>query len=203
MGEILELNEVHFDALREVGNIGAAYASNALGQMIGKNVIIDVPRATYPIPVEEISEVFGNVDEFIVMLQFKIMGDMQGSIVISFTEDQARLISNILLGTDDLVLELNADKESALKEVGNILASAYLTALSRLVGFTLMPSIPQIAHDMTGIVVQPLIVELNQTTDYALVTDTKFLFEKEEVAGKCITFFSGDSFTSILKARGI
>jgi chemotaxis protein CheC len=203
MGDVLELNEVQFDALREIGNIGAAYASNALGQMIGKNVIIDVPRTVYPIPVEEIHGVFGKVDDVIVMLHFKILGDTKGSIVISFTEDQAMLISNILLGKEDSELVLNEDRESALKEVGNILASSYLTALSSLVGFNLMPSIPRIAHDMTGIVLQPLIVELDQTVDFALVTDTKFLFEKKEVAGKCVTFFGGDSFTSILKALGI
>ena len=46
--------------------------------------------------------------------------------------------------------EINA---STLKEVGNILASAYLNALGSLLHMTLIPSVPLLAYDMAGAVV--------------------------------------------------
>lgn len=203
MKRILELDETQLDALREVGNIGAAHASTALGQMIGKNVSIDVPRASYPIAIEEVAEFFGEDDSIVIMLFFKILGDVEGDMVIIFPEDQARMISNILMGTNDAHLELTDEKESALKEVGNILTSSYLTALSTLVGFHLQPSIPYIAHDMVAAVLDPLISDIGLSTDYALVTDTEFLFDRKVVAGKCVTFFDRDSFVEILKGLGL
>ncbi len=203
MEKNLELDEIQLDALREVGNIGAAHASTALGQMIGKNVSIDVPRASYPIAIEELSGLFGEDDSIVVMLFFKILGDVEGDMVITFPEDQAGMISNILMGSNDAHLELTDEKESALKEVGNILTSSYLTALSTLVGFHLQPSIPYIAHDMVAAVLDPLIADLSLSMDYALVTDTEFLFDRKVVAGKCVTFFNRDSFVEILKGLGV
>ena len=199
---MVEPNEVQLDALREVGNIGASHASDVLGQLIGKTVIINVPKATF-LPIEKMSDVFGEEEDVIVMLFFKISGDIEGSMVISFSERQATLISNYLMGTNDEHLEMTDDKESALKEVGNILASAYLTAMSDLTGFNLRPSIPYMAYDMVGAVVDPLIIDLSQTVDHALITDNEFILGGESIAGKCITFFGNDSFTSILRALSV
>ena len=198
----IDLSEAQLDALREVGNIGAAHASAALEQMTSQRVSINVPSA-YPLPVEDLLKVLGNEDDIIVMLFFKIFGEVEGSIIVTFTEEQAIFLANILLGKDPEEMEMTEEKESALKEVGNILTSSYLTAFSTLVGFNLMPSIPYIAYDMVAAVIDPLIIDLSQTVDYALVTDTEFLFSTRAVAGKCLTFFGRDSFTSILKAIGM
>ncbi len=198
----IELSEAQLDALREVGNIGAAHASAALEQMTSQRITINVPRA-YPLPIEELSTILGNEEDIIVMLFFKIFGEVEGSIIVTFTEEQATFLANLLLGKDESDIEMTEEKESALKEVGNILTSAYLTAFSTLVGFNLMPSIPYIAYDMVGAVVDPLVIDLSQTVEYALVTDTEFLFSKRAVAGKCLTFFGRDSFSLILKAIGM
>jgi chemotaxis protein CheC len=202
MGHKLDLSEAQLDALKEVGNIGAAHASAALEQMTSQRITIKVPRA-YPLPVEDLVSVLGNEEDIIVMLFFKIFGEVEGSIIVTFTEEQAAYLANLLLGKDANDMEMTEEKESALKEVGNILTSSYLTAFSTLVGFNLMPSIPYIAYDMVAAVVDPLVIDLSQSVEYALVTDTEFLFSKRAVAGKCLTFFGRDSFFSILKAIGM
>lgn len=202
MDSKIELSEAQLDALREVGNIGAAHASAALEQMTSQRITINVPNA-YPLPIEDLATILGNEEDIIVMLFFKIFGEVDGSIIVTFTEEQATFLANLLLGKDESDMEITEEKESALKEVGNILTSAYLTAFSTLVGFNLMPSIPYIAYDMVGAVVDPLVIDLSQSVEYALVTDTEFLFSKRAVAGKCLTFFGGDSFSLILKAIGM
>lgn len=202
MGSKIELSDAQLDALREVGNIGAAHASAALEQMTSKRITINVPNA-YPLPIEELASVLGKEDDIIVMLFFKIFGEVDGSIIVTFTEEQAVYLANLLTGKNEGDMEMTEEKESALKEVGNILTSSYLTALSTLVGFNLMPSIPYIAYDMVAAVVDPLVIDLSQSVEYALVTDAEFLFAQKAVAGKCLTFFGGDSFASILKAIGM
>ncbi len=197
-----EPSEAQVDALKEVGNIGASHASDVLGKMIGKTVIINVPTATF-IPVEKMSSIFGEKDDALVILFFLILGDVKGNMVISFSESQATLISNYLLGTNDDRLDLNEDKKSALKEVGNILASAYLTAMSNLAGFSLRPSVPYLAFDKVDAVVDPIIIDIGQTAEYALITDNEFLLEGKSIVGKCITFYNDESFSKILKALGM
>ena len=202
MEDKIGLSEAQLDALREVGNIGAAHASAALEQMTSQRITINVPSA-YPLPIEDLASVLGDAEDIIVMLFFKIFGEVDGSIIVTFTEEQATFLANLLLGKDESDMDITEEKESALKEVGNILTSAYLTAFSTLVGFNLMPSIPYIAYDMVGAVVDPLVIDLSQSVEYALVTDTEFLFPKRAVEGKCLTFFGRDSFSLILKAIGM
>jgi chemotaxis protein CheC len=198
----IELSEAQLDALKEVGNIGAAHASAALEQMTSKRITINVPSA-YLLPIEDLASVLGNEEDVIVMLFFKIFGEVEGTIIVTFTEEQATFLANLLMGKDESDTEMTEEKESALKEVGNILTSTYLTAMSNLAGFNLMPSIPYIAYDMVAAVVDPLVIDLSQSVKYALVTDTEFLFYEKAIAGKCMTFFGGESFSTILKAIGM
>lgn len=202
MDGMTEPSEAQIDALKEVGNIGASHASDVLGQMMGKTVIINVPQAMF-LPVEKISKIFGLDDDIIIILFFMIEGDVEGYMVISFSESQATLISNHLMGTNDEKLDLTEEKKSAIKEVGNILASAYLTAMSDLAGFSLRPSVPYLTHDTVEAVVNPIITDMSETAEYALITDNEFLLEGKAIAGKCITFYDRESFTKILKALGM
>jgi len=192
-------SDIQIDALKEVGNIGASHASNVLGQMIGKTVIINVPKTDF-LPVSELSNVFDGEDGPIVLLFFLILGDVEGFMVISFSESQAAQISNYLMGTSHDCLELNDDNKSALKEVGNVISSAYLTAMSNLAGFNLMPSVPYLTYDAVEAVVGPVIKDIGKTTDYALITDNEFLLDGKSIMGKCITFYNDESFNKILSA---
>ena len=42
----MELNEVHIDILKEVGNIGAGNAATSLSQMLSKRIEMNVPEVS-------------------------------------------------------------------------------------------------------------------------------------------------------------
>jgi chemotaxis protein CheC len=63
---------------------------------------------------------------------------------------------------------------SALKEVGNILASAYLSAIGNLLHRTLIPSVPMLAYDMAGAVVDYVLIDLSMGGNLALMVETDF-----------------------------
>jgi chemotaxis protein CheC len=196
----IELSEEQLDTLKEVQNIGAAHASAALEQMLGMRASITVPKAMYPLPVEKLHTLFGDEGDPIILVFFRVFGDAKGKMLLGFTEDQALLITNTLLGRDDCDGELTEDQESALKEVGNILTGSYLNAISRFVDFNLVPSIPYIAHDMIGAVISPFVIEISKTSDYALVVETEFVLDKKSIAGTFLTIFERDSFIAVLEA---
>lgn len=199
---MLKPSETEIDALKEVGNIGASHASNVLGQMLGKTIIINVPETSF-LPVEDMPKIFGRNDDSVVILFFLIMGDVEGFMIISFSESQATVISNYLMGANDDHLELTEDKESALKEVGNILSSAYLTAMSNLAGFTLRPSVPYLTYDVVENAIYPIILDISETAEYVIITDNEFLLDGKSIVGKCITFYNRESFAKILGALGM
>ena len=69
------LNSQQCDALRELGNIGAAHAATTLSTMLMTNIEMDVPD----IKVIDISEVHKYVsDELAALVLFEITGEVSG-----------------------------------------------------------------------------------------------------------------------------
>jgi chemotaxis protein CheC len=73
---------------------------------------------------------------------------------------------------------------SALREMGNILASTYLTAVSRLLRRSLIPSVPGLAMDMAGAVVDLLLMDVAGASDRATVLETTFREKAGPVRGR-------------------
>lgn len=168
-----ELNNLQLDALKEISNIGMGHAATALSQMIGQKVYLRVPYVT----ITEISQVpdhLGGAEKLMVGITLQILGDARGSIMLLFPKESAHRLLCILLGRQDKALIMNEVNVSALKEVGNILASAYLSALGNLLAKTLIPSVPMLAYDMAGAVVDYVLIELSQSSDFALMVETDF-----------------------------
>ncbi|MDH3454054.1 MAG: chemotaxis protein CheC [Desulfuromonadales bacterium] len=168
-----ELNNVQLDALKEISNIGMGHAATALSQMIGQTVHLRVPHVT----ITEISQVpdhLGGAERLMVGITLQILGDARGSIMLLFPTESAHHLLCSLLGRQAKTLIMNEMTVSALKEVGNILASAYLSALGNLLNKTLIPSVPLLAYDMAGAVVDYVLIELSQASDFALMVETDF-----------------------------
>src|SRR5690606_10766842 len=62
--------------------------------------------------------------------------------------------------------------KSALQEIGNILTSSYLTAISQFTGLALEPRVPMLAADMLGAVVDGVLALAVAGTDQVLLLRT-------------------------------
>lgn len=167
------LNNVQLDALREISNIGMGHAATALSQMIGQAVYLRVPHVTV-MEISRVPEHLGGAEKLMVGITLQILGDARGSIMLLFPQESAHRLLCSLLGREEKGLVLTEINVSALKEVGNILASAYLSALGNLLHKTLIPSVPLLAYDMAGAVVDYVLIELSQNGDLALMVETDF-----------------------------
>ncbi|RLB64626.1 MAG: CheY-P-specific phosphatase CheC [Deltaproteobacteria bacterium] len=168
-----ELNNVQLDTLKELSNIGMGHAATALSQMIGQPVYLRVPHVTI-IEISHVPEHLGGAEKLMVGITLQILGDARGSIMLLFPEESAHLLLCSLLGQQGEELVMNEITESALKEVGNILASAYLSALGNLLNKSLIPSVPLLAYDMAGAVVDYVLIDLSQSGDLAMMIETDF-----------------------------
>ncbi|WP_305041508.1 chemotaxis protein CheC, partial [Geoalkalibacter sp.] len=94
---------------------------------------------------------------------------------------------------------------STLKEVGNILASAYLSALGGLLGVRLLPTVPALACDMAGAVIDPILIDLGQAGDVALMLETEFHSRQDEgrvMQGHFFLLPDPDSLQALLAVLG-
>jgi len=174
-----ELNSVQLDTLKEVSNIGMDQAARALSQMIGQRVNLTVPNVTIT-EISQVPEHLGGAEKMMVGITLQILGDARGSIMLLFPQESAHRLLCSLLGHQEKGLVMTEVSVSALKEVGNILASAYLSALGNLLNKTLIPSVPLLAYDMAGAVVDHVLIDLSQSGDFAMMVETDFGGEPDQ-----------------------
>jgi len=167
------LNEENLDLLREVSNIGMGHAATALSQMIGETVLLRVPKVTLA-DIADVPTLLGGAETVVAGITLQLLGDVRGNMLLVFPEESARRLVGRLLGSEDDGIALSEIGISTLKEVGNILASAYLTALGGVLHRVMIPSIPQFAFDMAGAVVDYVLIELSESGDTALLVETEF-----------------------------
>ena len=158
---------------QEISEAGARNAATALSQMIGRPVHLDVPWAK-PVPLEDVPEIAGGARRVVCALSLKVYGGARGNLLLLFGEEQVPRLLDLLLpggadGRGASSAALSDLDRSALREVANILAAAYLNAVSHLLGVSLLPSIPGLAFDMAGAVTDFLLIEQAPVSDTALV----------------------------------
>src|SRR5262245_11860225 len=140
MEDVQTLKENQLDALREVANIGAGHAATALSQMIGAIIMISVPRINVA-RLAEMPPVVAKPDEPVAAVVLHMLGDLTGRTVLVFPHAVAVRLSELMLrrpvGSSGDLGEL---EQSAIKEAGNILSSAYMNALSDFMNMRLLPS---------------------------------------------------------------
>ncbi|MFQ5877139.1 MAG: chemotaxis protein CheC [Acidobacteriota bacterium] len=164
---------------RSISEAGARNAATALSRMIGRPVRLDVPWAR-AVPLHQVAELAGGASRVVCALSLRARGEARGNLLLVFGEDQVPVLLALILGRRrdaraaargrrGRALPVTELERSALREVGNILAAAYLDAVGRLLSVTLLPSIPGLAIDMVGAVTDYLLIEGAPLADAALV----------------------------------
>src|SRR5690348_865180 len=148
MEDLRSLKALQLDALREVANIGAGHAATALSQMVGETIMISVPTISVT-RLEDVPPQLSEPDEPVAAVLMHMLGDLTGRTLLVFPRRTAARLAELLLRRPDGVPEFNEMQQSAIKEAGNILSSAYMNALSDFMGMMLIPSPPALAIDMS------------------------------------------------------
>lgn len=196
------LNQEQKDALREIVNIGAGNAATALSQMLKRKVSINVPEVNL-CTLKKANEIFGGAEAFITAIYLQLLGDATGVILFPFHKNIACKLAGLLLGQVKKNNVLNDMERSALKETMTIISGAYLSALAKLLKMKLLVSLPALAEDMAGAIIDKILIETSKEADYVLLIETEFIVVDEKILA--YFFFIPDmlSFGKILEAMGV
>jgi chemotaxis protein CheC len=182
MDDVRDLKDLQLDALKEVANIGAGHAATALSQLTDRRIMINVPEIAIT-RLEDIPSSFGDPETVVAAVLMHVLGDLTGRTLLLMPEENARLLCDLLLrrpvGTSVAIGEL---EESSLKEAGNILAGAYLNALSDFMGMMLLPSVPSLVVDLSGAVLTTAFLNFGQDRDFVFCVETNFHFTESDRA---------------------
>jgi chemotaxis protein CheC len=177
MEDLRALKELQLDALREVANIGAGHAATALSQLTNRTIMIDVPEVNVR-PLEEVTDLVGADDEIVAAVLMHMMGDLTGRTLVLFPQNSARTLCDILFRRErGATREFGAMEQSGLKEAGNILASAYMNALSDFMGMMLVPSVPSLVVDLSAAVLTTAYLNFGHDRDFVFCVETAFRVE--------------------------
>jgi chemotaxis protein CheC len=188
------------DALKEIGNICAGNAATALSQLLDRKISIVVPRILF-IPIEEVPQAVGGEDQLVVGLMLRVLGDLPSNIIFIFSQKDAIALASLLTGKQVSNSSIMTDLErSALKEVGVILANAYLGALGSFVGLGLVPTVPELIMDMAGAIVDYILIELSCKSEFALLVESEFLEPTASVTGHFFLIPNPEGLELILRS---
>src|SRR5881628_3261214 len=176
MDDLRSLKALQLDALREVANIGAGHAATALSQMVGETIMISVPTINVS-PLEDVPPQVAAPDEPVAAVLMYMMGDLTGRTLLVFPRRTAIRLAGLLLRRDSNGDGFSEMQQSAIKEAGNILSSAYMNALSDFMGMMLLPSPPSMAVDMSTAVLTTAYLQFGSDRDYVFCVESEFLMD--------------------------
>jgi len=201
MDDIRTLKALQLDALREVANIGAGHAATALSQMIGGTIMISVPTINVS-RLEEVPPQISAPEEPVAAVLMHMLGDLTGRTLLVFPKPTAARLAALMLRRPGSSEELGEMEQSAIKEAGNILSSAYMNALSDFMGMMLLPSPPSLAVDMSTAVLTTAYLQFGTDRDYVFCVESEFFMTdvNEKLRGFFLLLPDPASLQAILRA---
>ncbi|EXG83112.1 chemotaxis protein CheC [Saccharibacillus sacchari] len=198
-----KLEGFKLDVLKEVGNIGAGHAATALSQLLNKPIDMAVPKVQI-LPFEDIAEKVGGAEKIVLTVFFRVEGDAPGNLFyIMGPEAGKSLLQRLGAFEPTEGLELTEMEQSALGEIGNILAGSYLSSLADFTNLAMSPTVPALALDMAGAILSYGMIQFGEMGDAALLIDTTFVQGNDEVEGQFFLIPDPESFDKIFTALGV
>ena len=198
-----ELTSLEIDTLREVGSIGTGNAATALSQMLNREVRITLPEVRI-MGYNEAIEWIGGPEVITAGVLVRISGQMNGIMLAVQSLEFVNLVLNSTLEESIQSYEdLGELERSALIEVGNIMISTFINALSGLADITLELTVPSISVDMQGAILTVPMAEYGGQTDYLMTIGGNFVCDGKVVP--CRLLLSPDirSLNFLLKKLGV
>ena len=196
------VSDMYCDVLREIGNIGAGNATTAIANMIGLKIDMSVPTVKL-MNLSDMGGALGDEEAMVVGIFLEVELDVQGSMMFIMDMPSAHfLVNKLMMRPDDYNEPFDDMDLSAIKEVGNIIAASYLSALSGLTNMVISPSVPYLCIDMAAAILSVPAIQFGAVGDKVLMIETEF-GDDFAVKGNFILMPDEESYDKILRSLGV
>ena len=198
-----ELNHLELDTLREIGSIGTGNAATALSQMLKRQVRITMPEVRI-MGYNEAIEWIGGPEEITAGVLVRLSGQISG---IMLSVQPIEFVNLVLESVMDKGItnyeQLSELEHSALIEVGNIMISTFINALSGLANIDIELTVPAFTVDMQGAIITVPMAEYGGQSNYIMTIGGNFICSGKEIP--CRLLLSPDirSLNFLLRKLGV
>ncbi len=165
------------DGFDRMAERGAEEVAKTATTLTGIDTSVEIRRLNF-VSLEAIPEQVA--DETLVGVAFEFDGMPSGYLLFLFDEESAHEIV-------DAMVPMEVDEDgfgemgtSAIKELGNIMASGFLDGWANVLDTTIDHSTPEFIHDIGAAAVDPVIIQLGESQDFAFVFDTVVVADGRE-----------------------
>lgn len=198
-----ELNFLEIDTLREIGSIGTGNAATALSQLLQKEIRITMPEVRI-MGYNEAIEWIGGAEEITAGVLMKLGGEINGIMLSVQQMAFVNLVMESILGKGVKdYMELHEMECSVLIEVGNIMISTFINALSSLAGISINLTVPAFTVDMQGAIMTVPMAEFGGQSDYIMTIGGNFVCEKKQVPCRLLLSPDVRSLNFLLRKLGV
>ncbi|AGC48573.1 fibril biogenesis regulator DifG [Myxococcus stipitatus DSM 14675] len=193
-------SDAQLDALREVANIGCGHAANALSRLMGgRQVDLSVPRVLLAGP-EDAAGMLGG-DAPAVAAWLSITGALRGVMMLGLSQADGQSLETLLLGGETSGQE---ERDSAVSEAANIVASACLSAIGKLTSWRLMPSVPTLRRGSARVLVEAAVSQVEGDASRVVVLEARFMASSTpSVSGQLLLVLERESSRALLARLGV
>ncbi len=194
-----EMNPMALDLMKEVGSIGTGNAATALSQVLSKEVHMSIPEISI-LGYNETIKKLGNPEEIVAAVLVRMSGEMEGMMLFILKLDFINTVLEHLLDRKvESYDKLSVMEISALEEIGNIIISSYMNALSSLTNREINLSVPDTAVNMLGGILSVPMVEFGYSSDKLMMTEGKFYVDGKELQSHLLMMPSIDSLNYLME----
>ena len=141
----------------------------------------------------------GGPGEPVAGVYLSIGGEITGHVMLLFTLDQAALLVDQLLEQEPgTTTELDEMAQSALGEVGNIVASAFLNELGDAIDCPIQPSPPQVIEEIAGALLDSVLTEVAMQGGQMLILETVLIQAGTAIKGFILITPDPPSLTTLM-----
>lgn len=196
----MNLTSEQIDALQEIINIGVGQAAGVLNEMLSSHITLQIPfiKTFSPDLVKQELELKLGKGKFSAV-ELEFFGSITGNAELVFPTDSAAELVSIVTDEEMEISESELDelKVGALTEIGNIVISGVMGAISNLLSQDLEYFLPSYMEGNIDSLIENQRLEKHSTL---VLAQTRFFIEETKIYGDIILIFHLGSFQTILQA---
>ncbi len=203
MNSYEETSELGKDLMREIGSIGTGNASTALSALLNTKIEM-IPPEVRILSLQDVSSVLGFPEDEVMAILSKMSGNVNGIILVVFHLNSIDTIVKTMVDKNITKFsDLDEMDYSIVTEVGNILISSYVNAISAMTEFDIELSVPVCTIDMVGGIMNVPMAEVGFDVDSIMLVSGKCNIEDEYHDMNVMMVPNVESLDAIMKKIGI
>ncbi len=176
-----DLNSLELDTLREIGSIGTGNAATALSQLLSREVRITLPEV-HIMGYNEAIDWIGGAEAVTAGVLVQLGGEINGIMLSVQKLDFVNLVLGSIMSRQvERYEDLEEIDYSMLMEVGNIMISTFINALSGLAGISISLTVPAFTVDMQGAILTVPMAAFGVQSDYIMTIGGNFICDGQQV----------------------